>query len=62
MWAARRKAATALGLAVRAALLGHSGAAGGLEIQSVFLLAEGWDFDAETGAYRTGQDYEMSAS
>ena len=58
-WAKTRADATALGLAVRAALAGHSGAAAGLEVQAVFLLTERWDFDSETSLYRTSQDYEV---
>jgi hypothetical protein len=61
-WASKREEATSLGLAVRSVLSGHAGAADGLEVQSVFLLAERWDFDAETGHYRTGQDWEAWTS
>ncbi|MCK6482426.1 MAG: DUF3168 domain-containing protein [Planctomycetes bacterium] len=61
-WAAKREEATALGLAVRAALSGHSSAAAGLAVQGVFLLAERWEFEAETGLYRTIQDYESWSS
>ena len=58
-WARTRAEATALGLAVKTALAGHVGAAAGLEAQGTFLLAERWDFDAETSLYRTSQDFEV---
>ena len=61
-WAKTRADATALGLAVKAALSGHAGAAAGLDVQGVFLAAERWDFDAETALYRTSQDYDVWAS
>ena len=58
-WGRTRADATALGLAVRAALAGHVGAAAGLDVQGVFLIAERWDFDAETALYRTSQDFDV---
>ena len=58
-WARTRAEATALGLAVKMVLAGHAGAAAGLEVQGTFLLAERWDFDAETSLYRTSQDFEI---
>ena len=58
-WAKSRAEATALALAVRAALAGHSGAAAGFEVHGVFLLTERWDFEPETSLYRTSQDYEV---
>lgn len=58
-WAATRAEATALGVAVRNALDGHSGAAGGLIAQDVSLLAERWDYEPEVDLYRTVQDYEV---
>jgi hypothetical protein len=61
-WAKTRAEATSLGLAAKAALSGHAGAAAGLDLQGVFLLAERWDFDAETSLYRTSQDYEVWTS
>jgi hypothetical protein len=61
-WAEKRADATALGIAVRTALSGHSGAAGGLEVQSCFFVTERWAFDADTGLYRTSQDYEVWSS
>ncbi len=54
-----RGEATALGLALRRVLSGHTGAAGGLEVAGVFLLNERWDFDAQTSLYRTSQDDEI---
>jgi hypothetical protein len=61
-WAEKRADATALGIAVKRALSGHSGAAGGFEVQSCFFVTERWAFDAETGLYRTSQDYEVWSS
>ncbi len=61
-WAKTRTEATALGLAVRAALDGHVGGAAGLEVQSAFHLFERWDFDAQTSLFRTSQDYEIWTS
>ncbi len=61
-WAEKRADATALGLAVKKALSGHSGAAGGCEVQACFFVTERWAFDAETGLYRTSQDYEVWSS
>jgi len=61
-WAATREEATSLGLAAKAALSGHAGAAAGLEVEGVFLLAERWNYDAETRLYRTSQDYEIWTS
>ncbi|MCE9635075.1 MAG: DUF3168 domain-containing protein [Planctomycetes bacterium] len=58
-WAKARADATALGLAVKAALSGHTGAAAGLDVQGVFLVAERWDFDAESALYRTSQDFDV---
>jgi hypothetical protein len=58
-WGKTRADATALGLAVRAALAGHVGGAAGLDVQGVFLGSERWDFDAETALYRTSQDFEV---
>lgn len=58
-WAQTRAEATALGVAVRSALDGHSGAAGGLLAQDVSLLAERWDYEPEVDLYRTAQDYEV---
>ena len=58
-WAKTRAEATALGAAVAALLSGHAGAAGGLEVQGMFLLSERWDFESETALYRTSQDYEV---
>ena len=58
-WAKSRAEATALGLAVKAALAGHAGAAAGLDVQAAFLLSERWDFDAEPALYRTSQDFEI---
>ncbi len=58
-WAKTRAEATELALALQAVLSGHTGAAGGLEVEGVFLLNERWDFDPTTGLYRTGQDYEV---
>ncbi|MCG3133806.1 MAG: hypothetical protein HMLKMBBP_01071 [Planctomycetes bacterium] len=58
-WGRTRADATALGLAVRAALAGHVGAAAGLVVQGCFLVAERWDFDAETSLYRTSQDFDV---
>ena len=58
-WAKKRSEATALARAVAAALSGHTGAAGGLEVEGVFLLNERWGFDPATELYRTGQDYEV---
>jgi hypothetical protein len=58
-WAKTRAEATALGLAVKSALAGHAGAAAGLDVQGVFLLAERWDLDAESALYRTSQDFEI---
>lgn len=61
-WANTRAEATSLGLAVRSVLAGHDGAAEGLVVESVFLVTERWDFDAETALYRTSQDYEVWTS
>jgi uncharacterized protein DUF3168 len=61
-WAKTRAEATALGLAVKAALADHAGAAAGLSVEGVFLLSERWDFDAETSLYRTSQDFEIWTS
>ena len=58
-WGKSRADATALGLVVRGALSGHAGAAAGLDVQGCFLVAERWDFDAETGLYRTSQDFDV---
>lgn len=58
-WGKSRADATALGLAVRGALSGHAGAAAGLDVQCCFLVAERWDFDAETALYRTSQDFDV---
>jgi len=58
-WAATRAEATSLGLAARATLSGHTGAAAGFEVEGVFLLAERWNYDSETRLYRTSQDYEI---
>jgi hypothetical protein len=58
-WARTRAEATELGLAVKAVLAGHAGAAAGLHVEGAFLLAERWDFDAETTLYRTSQDFEI---
>ena len=58
-WGKTRADATALGLAVRVALSGHAGAAAGLDVQGCFLVAERWDYDAETALYRTSQDFEI---
>lgn len=58
-WAKTRAEATALAVAVRTALAGHSGAAAGFEVHGVFLLTERWDFEPETSLYRTSQDYEV---
>jgi hypothetical protein len=58
-WAKTRAEATALGLAVKAALVGHVGAAAGLSVEGAFLLSERWDFDTETALYRTSQDFEI---
>ena len=58
-WAKTRAEATTLGLAVKAALAGHAGAAAGLDVQGVFLLSERWDFDSESVIYRTSQDFEV---
>lgn len=58
-WGRTRADATALGLAVRAALAGHVGAAAGLDVQGVFLVAERWDYDAEAALYRTSQDFDV---
>lgn len=58
-WADTRKAATKLALAVKDLIDGHSGGAAGLEVQGVFLVtAPRWDFDSDTGLYRTSQDFE----
>lgn len=61
-WAVKREEATALGLAVRAVLSGHAGAAGGLAVHGVLFLAERWEFETETDLYRTSQDYEIVAT
>ena len=61
-WAEKRADATALGLAVKKTLSGHSGAAGGFEVQSCFFVTERWAFEPETGLYRTSQDYEVWSS
>jgi len=61
-WARTRAESTALALAVRTALAGHAGAAGGFEVQAGFLLTERWDFEPETSLYRTSQDYEFWTS
>jgi len=61
-WAEKRADATALGIAVRRVLSGHSGAAAGFEVQAVFFITERWAFDPDTGLYRTSQDYEVWAS
>lgn len=61
-WANTRVEATSLGLAVKAALANHVGAAAGLSVEGAFLLSERWDFDAETSLYRTSQDYEIWTS
>jgi len=61
-WAKKRGDATALGLAVRRALSGHSGAAAGFEIQAAFLVAERWAFESDADLYRTTQDFEVWAS
>ncbi|MCK6478578.1 MAG: DUF3168 domain-containing protein [Planctomycetaceae bacterium] len=61
-WARKRADATALGLAVRRVLAGHSGAAGGLEVQAAFLVSERWAYDAEVDLYRTTQDFEVWTS
>ena len=58
-WAKTRAEATALGLAVKAVLANHAGAAAGLVVEGAFLLSERWDFDAETALYRTSQDFEI---
>jgi hypothetical protein len=58
-WAKTRAEATSLGRAVRAALAGHVGAAAGLEVELVAFVTERWDFDAETGLYRTSQDFDV---
>jgi hypothetical protein len=61
-WARTRAEATALGLAVRRVLSGHVGAAEGLDVQTIALAAQRWDFDAETSLYRTSQDYDAWTS
>jgi hypothetical protein len=61
-WAKKRADATALGLAVKDALSGHSGGAAGLSVQSILFITERWAFDPETGLYRTTQDYEVCTS
>lgn len=65
-WADTRAEATALALAVRAALDGHDGGACGLVVQDASLLSERWEFDPGVniadGAYRTSQDYEITTS
>lgn len=61
-WAKTRAEATSLGLAVKAALADHTGAAAGFGVEGAFLLSERWDFDAETSLYRTSQDYEIWTS
>ena len=58
-WAATREASSSLGLAAKAALAGHAGAAAGFALEGVFLLTERWDFDTESRLYRTSQDYEI---
>ncbi len=58
-WAATRAEATALALAVKAALVGHAGAAAGLDVQGVFFLTERWDYDAESQLFRTNGDFEV---
>jgi hypothetical protein len=58
-WAQTRKAATKLALSVKTALHDHTGGAAGLDVQGIFVTtAPRWDFDSETGLYRTGQDFE----
>jgi hypothetical protein len=61
-WGKSRAEATALGLAAKAALAGHAGAAAGFSVEGVFLLSERWDFDSESALYRTSQDYEVWTS
>ena len=61
-WAKTRAEATSLGLAVKAALADHTGAAAGFGVEAAFLLSERWDFDSETSLYRTSQDYEIWTS
>lgn len=61
-WAEKRADATALGIAVRRAFSGHSGAAGGLEVQSAFLVSERWAFEPDEDLYRTSQDFEVWVS
>lgn len=58
-WASTRAKATELGAAVAAVLSDHGGAAGGLEVQGMFLLAERWDYEPEVDLYSTVQDYEV---
>lgn len=61
-WAKTRAEATALGVAVKASLASHVGAAAGFSVEGAFLLSERWDFDAETSLYRTSQDFEIWTS
>ena len=58
-WAETRAEATAVALAARAALDGHSGGAEGLDVQSIFHMTQRWGFDAQTKLFRTSQDYEV---
>jgi len=61
-WAEKRADASALGIAVKRVLSGHSGAAAGFEVQSCFFVTERWAFDPESALYRTSQDYEVWSS
>jgi len=61
-WAEKRADATALGIAVKRALSGHSGAAGGFEVQTAFFISERWAYDDDVDLYRTSQDFEIWGS
>ncbi len=58
-WGPKRVDATALGKVVKNLLSDHSGAAGGLEVQSFFFVNQAWAFDPETKLYQVNQDYEV---
>ena len=61
-WAEKRADATALGIAVKRVLSGHSGAAGGFEVQSCFFVTERWAFEPDVNLYRTSADFEVWTS